>query len=646
MSSVLPLTLEEQKLIHENKITRLVKAKELEREWSKEIIELYKYYLDQKSRQKDYMKIIEKYKNLLNEIDSLKLTKENIIKNYKENLINKEKEKKLFEENLKKIEQKRLEFEQFMNKKGKEALQYFRNLSETKKKLYEEIHQLKSKQIAKEKEKNLSEKIVYNYLANEQRKQNQNINGYLQNDTMNYIYKTIQPFHNNNQNVIDYSTTNFHNIVIQKNVDQKQEDEYIKNFQSAFDNAKIEKEKLIKREKDKEIRLKNFNEFEEKNYQEIIRKMRAEENLKRLNKELKRNYNRKNLPQNPNQNIINAKMNDRRAENIMDKLLNEQQKNRQNILMGYNNNGYDNNNNIIGGGIIQPQNYSIASDASMIDFYQDSQTDKNFLDRFKDFENEDEKNKINNKYLYEEPIARDRFPLKEKINRTSPVDLPAYQKSEFYEDYNIVHKEPLVPIPAYKKKLNNSTLMAETTMLGQDTSKFSVLDALNISSVSSIVNKSKENKSVITASEDVEGNKKVNEFMNKVKESNINNIPNNNNIKRQTSIASTSLWNIDEEVEGPLSTSEKNNNDNNPNIKSNISNKKIVKININKKNENKIEDVLTPKFENEDIINNNNLINNNKKEEESKKDEKWKYNKKELFERKKKMLKDKSNFQN
>ena len=644
MSSVLPLTLEEQKLIHDNRLSRLIKAKELEREWSKEAIELYKYYLDQKSRQKDYMKIIEKYKNLLNEIDSLKLTKENIIKNYKQNLINKEKEKILFEENLKKIEQKRIEFEQFMNKKGKEALQYFRNLKETEKKLYEEIHQIKSKQIANEKEKNLSEKIINNFIINEQKKQNENINGYLQNDTMNYIYKTIQPFHNNNQNVIDYSTTNFHNIVIQKNVDQKQEDEYIKNFKSAFDNSKIEKEKLIKREKDKEIRLKNFNEFEEKNYQEIIRKMRAEENLNRLNKEIKRNYVRKNI-QNPNQNIINAKMNDKRAENIMDKLLQDQQKNRQNILMGYNNNGDDINNNINNGGLIQPQNYSIASDASMIDFYQDSQTDKNFLDRFKDFENEDDKNKINNKYLYEEPIARDKFPLKEKINRTSPVDLPAYQKSEFYEDYNIVHKEPLVPIPAYKKRLNNSTLMAETTMLGQDTSKFSVLDALNISSVSSIVNKSKENKSV---SEDVvEGNKKVNEFMNKVKESssnnNINNIP--SNMKRQTSIASTSLWNIDEEVEGPLSSSENKKNNNNNQIKSNISNKNIVKININKKTEDKKEDVLTPKFENEEINNNNSINNNNKKEEESKKDEKWKYNKKELFERKKKMLKDKSNFQ-
>jgi hypothetical protein len=331
-------------------------------------------------------------------------------------------------------------------------------------------------------------------------------------------------------------------------------------------------------------------------------------------------------------------MNDKRAENIMDKLLQDQQKNRQNILMGYNNNGDDINNNINNGGLIQPQNYSIASDASMIDFYQDSQTDKNFLDRFKDFDNEDDKYKINNKYLYEEPIARDKFPLKEKINRTSPVDLPAYQKSEFYEDYNIVHKEPLVPIPAYKKRLNNSTLMAETTMLGQDTSKFSVLDALNISSVSSIVNKSKENKSV---SEDVEGNKKVNEFMNKVKESNINNgnnIP--SNIKRQTSIASTSLWNIDEEVEGPLSSSENKKNDN-KNKKS--SNKNIVKINIDKKTEDKKEDVLTPKFENEEINNNNSI--NNKKEEESKKDEKWKYNKKELFERKKKMLKDKSNFQ-
>ena len=88
-------------------------------------------------------------------------------------------------------------------------------------------------------------------------------------------------------------------------------------------------------------------------------------------------------------------------------------------------------------------------------------------------------------------------------------------------------------------------------------------------------------------------------------------------------VADVSQWNIEEEVDGPQSSS--------------LGRRKSVKDNknnINKKEEIKKDDDKEDKKE-------------DKKEEkkEEKKDDKWKYSKDELFERKKKMLKDKSNFQ-
>ena len=50
-------------------------------------------------------------------------------------------------------------------------------------------------------------------------------------------------------------------------------------------------------------------------------------------------------------------------------------------------------------------------------------------------------------------------------------------------------------------------------------------------------------------------------------------------------------------------------------------------------------------IKNIDIMNNNNnKLEEEKKKKDENKDKKWKYNKQELYERKKKMLKDKSNF--
>ena len=113
-------------------------------------------------------------------------------------------------------------------------------------------------------------------------------------------------------------------------------------------------------------------------------------------------------------------------------------------------------------------------------------------------------------------------------------------------------------------------------------------------------NKEKDNKKV------------VKDFMNKVnainKKSTLEPI-----IENQGRVADVGLWNIEEEVEGPQSSS--------------LIRRKSTKNSNVKKDEKKEE-----KKEEED-----------KKEE--KKDDKWKFSKDELYERKKKMLKDKSNFQ-
>ena len=93
MSSVLPETLEVQLAKQEQRINRIREAKDLEREWSKEMIDLYKQYQLQRQKQEEYLEIIEMYKNLIKEIDCLQKTREQIIKSREQAEIDKEREK-------------------------------------------------------------------------------------------------------------------------------------------------------------------------------------------------------------------------------------------------------------------------------------------------------------------------------------------------------------------------------------------------------------------------------------------------------------------------------------------------------------------------------------------------------------------------
>ena len=604
MSSVLPETLEIQMAKQEQRVNRIREAKELEREWSKEMIDLYKQYQLQRQKQEEYLEIIEMYKNLIKEIETLQKQKEDFIKNRQQAQIDKEKERILMEEYNEKMKQKKAQFDIFMKQKGKEAFEYLKKMNDLKKQFEEEIHRYEKKKKVKENETLKSKEIIDKFREEEEKKKYEEMQNYNE-GTMNVLYKITTPFHNNG-NKIDYSTTRFHNIVVMKHEENLDKELNM----NAFQKAEIEREKSAERKKLKEKKLKEFQENEEKNFRELIRKQKAKENLERLNAEFDRlnqekKKNKKNLSGkiNLNANLNNAKSNDKRSEFYLNKLLEKEQSNRLKVLR---NQGCPSE-------LVQNMNNSTANEDSMRQFYEEesilNQNDDYLTRQMKEYNKELEK--INEKFFYEEPISRDPKPLKDKLNRVNPVDIKAYTKSINNDEYYVVHKEPLVQMTTFKKKLATNASVRESQLLdssiinnqSQDVSRFSIIDMLNIS---------RKELGNVNLNENKDNKKVVKDFMSKVnsinRKSTLEPI-----IENKGRVADVGLWNIEEEVEGPQSSS--------------LIRRKSTKNNNVKKEEKKEE-----KKDDED-----------KKEE--KKDDKWKFSKDELYERKKKMLKDKSNFQ-
>ena len=550
--------------------------------------------------------MIEMYKNLIKEIETLQKQKEDFIKNRQQAQIDKEKERILMEEYNEKMKQKKAQFDIFMKQKGKEAFEYLKKMNDLKKQFEEEIHRYEKKKKVKENETLKSKEIIDKFRKKKKKKKYEEMQNYNE-GTMNVLYKITTPFHNNG-NKIDYSTTRFHNIVVMKHEENLDKELNM----NAFQKAEIEREKSAERKKLKEKKLKEFQEKEEKNFKELIRKQKAKENLERLNAEFDRinqekKKNKKNLSGkiNLNANLNNAKSNDKRSEFYLTKLLEKEQSNRLKVLR---NQGCPSE-------LVQNMNNSTANEDSMRQFYEEesilNQNDDYLTRQMKEYNKELEK--INEKFFYEEPISRDPKPLKDKLNRVNPIDINAYTKSINNDEYYVIHKEPLVQMSTFKKKLATNASVRESQLLdssiinnqSQDVSRFSIIDMLNISrkelgNVNLNENKDKDNKKV------------VKDFMSKVnsinRKSTLEPI-----IENKGRVADVGLWNIEEEVEGPQSSS--------------LIRRKSTKNNNIKKEEKKEE-----KKDDED-----------KKEE--KKDDKWKFSKDELYERKKKMLKDKSNFQ-
>ena len=568
----------------ENRLKRIKEAKDLDKKWSKKVVEANRENEIQKKQKEEYIGAIEKCKNIIQMMEELKRSKEQYIRKQEESELEKERENQLRYENILKEEEKKKQFDIFIKKKGIEASNYIKNKKEEEDRKYEELHRCEKKKQTKYEENIKTKKVIDNYIIKKEKEINEEKLNSLNPNTMDVLYKITNPFHNNG-NKIDYSTTRFHNITIERH-DNNLKDEINLKI-NAFEKAKVEAENTKKLINDKNKKLKEFKKNEKINFREQIYKNRAKENLEKLNNEIQQFNKMKKGDKNNkkridiNANINNAKQNDRKAEHMMNKLLENQKGNRGKIYGENNLQIVTNNKN--------EANQKI-SDDSLTNFYKDKNdtydVNENYLEnKILELNDIEDKNKKKKKEIkkYEEPIIRDKIPKNEVINRLSPVDLPSYQKVELENKNEFEHREPKVKNQMFvlsKKEKNINKYYLED--IPSKANEFNLLNELQLN------NNNYNNNYMNNELNDVKL------FINQMNSVNPN-INFDNNIKSNDVI-------IEENYE-------QNNSDNTNNIK-----------------------------------NNDNKIIEEKKKKEENKDKKWKYNKQELYERKKRMLKDKSNF--
>ena len=568
----------------ENRLKRIKEAKDLDKKWSKKVVEANRENEIQKKQKEEYIGAIEKCKNIIQMMEELKRSKEQYIKKQEESELEKERENQLRYENMLKEEEKKKQFDIFIKKKGIEASNYIKNKKEEEDRKYEELHRCEKKKQTKYEENIKTKKVIDNYIIKKEKEINEEKLNSLNPNTMDVLYKITNPFHNNG-NKIDYSTTRFHNITIERHDNNLKDEINLK--LNAFEKAKVEAENTKKLINDKNKKLKEFKKNEKINYREQIYKNRAKENLEKLNNEIQQFNKMKKGDKNNkkridiNANINNAKQNDRKAEHMMNKLLENQKGNRGKIYGENNLQIVTNNKN--------ESNQKI-SDDSLTNFYKDKNdtydVNENYLEKkILELNDIDDKNKMKKREIkkYEEPIIRDKIPKNEVINRLSPVDLPSYQKVELESKNEFEHREPKVKnqmfVLSKKEKNINKYYLEDIPSKAND---FNLLNELQLN------NNNYNNNYMNNELNDVKL------FINQMNSVNPN-INFDNNIKSNDVI-------IEENYK-------QYNSDNTNNIK-----------------------------------NNDNKIIEEKKKKEENKDKKWKYNKKELYERKKRMLKDKSNF--
>ena len=572
----------------ENRLKRIKEAKDMDKRWSKKVVEANRENEIQKKQKEEYIEAIEEYKNILQKIEELNRSKELYIKRQEESEIEKERENQMKYENMIKNEEKKKQFEMFIKQKGIEASNYIKNKKEEEDRKYEELHRCEKKKQTKYEENIKTKKLINNYMIKKEKEINEEKKNVLNPGTMDVLYTITNPFHNNG-NKIDYSTTRFHNITIERHDNNLKEEINLK--VNAFEKAKVEAENAKKLISEKNKKLKEFKKTEKINYREQINKNRAKENLEKLNNEIQKFNKMKKGDKNIikkridiNANINNAKHNDKKAEHIMNKLLENQKGNRgkiygeQNTLQIVTKKGNEINQKI--------------SDDSLTNFYKDKNDNfennydnlLNKIDLIEDNNNNEikNKNKIREIKQYEEPIIRDKQPKNEVINRLSPIDLPSYQKVELEQKNEYEHKEPKFKNQMFilnkKEKNTNKYYLADIPTKNND---FNLLNELQL---------------------------------------NNNNNINNNNINNEMNDVKLFI--------NQMNSANSNIKENFPNLISNITQIKKEDDFQNNNNEQTV----------------NEQAKEEKKDKKENKDKKWKYNKQELYERKKKMLKDKSNF--
>ena len=616
----------------ENRIQRIKETKQLENLWSKKVVQANRETEQQKKLQEEYKEALEQYKNILSNIEELKQSRQMIIKNQEETEIENERERqRQIELNIKNQERKK-NFEIFMQKKEVEAFNYLKEIEDRNKLLDEELHRYEKKKQTKITEDMKSKEIVNKYNIKKEKEIYEEKMNASNPGTMDILYSIAAPTHNNGNN-IDYSTTRFHNVTIQRhnssllnasnlsnvncsgmNGDICNNSHIINNINTnAFDKAKIESENTRKILNDKNSKLKEFKKNEEMNYKEQIRRKKAKENLEKLNDEFEKLKKlKKNTTRKKNENKSNSKPKD----------LTDTKNDWENLVLK-NIDKLDND-------------YIIAQ-----------KNEQQLKNKFK---------------YYEEPVARDQQPMNEVINRVSPVDLNSYQKVEIQEKLEYEHRKPQISNPNFilsKKQNANKKYYCEDIDIKKTNNDFNLLNELQI--------KNCENTGNANVGGEVENDVKM--FINQINDTNSNfnnnNLNSNSNLNtnfiNDTNLSNNSNNNYNQNNFCQTASFINNNNFNNNSCQKNFSQSanpiNIFDSNSNSNNYNQISfnqnnfnnndaNVMT---KNQNVLNNNsannNEINNNEQIKKDKdKDKKWKYNKQELYERKKKMLKDKSNF--
>jgi hypothetical protein len=229
---------------------------------------------------------------------------------------------------LENLKQKKTEFDKFMNDRGKAALEHVKRTKELDKQMKEEVYKIEHKKQVKEEEIEKSHQIARNYREIQERKNE--IEDFQEPDA---YYKLNQAFHNMG-NKIDYSTTRFHNITVIRH------EEEFKDYITAQENAIKEAENVVIREKVKTQNLKKFNTETKVNSLEVMKKMKTQENLQKLEEELNKLKEARKKSKSKNhmtgQHTINPKFNERKSEELMKKLINEKKANRKNVYSAKN----------------------------------------------------------------------------------------------------------------------------------------------------------------------------------------------------------------------------------------------------------------------------------------------------------------------
>ena len=146
----------------ENRLKRIKEAKDLDKKWSKKVVEANRENEIQKKQKEEYIGAIEQYKNISQMIEELKRSKETYIKRQEESEIEKEKEEQMKYENMLREEEKKKQFEIFIKQKGLEASNYIKNKKEEENRKYEELHRCEKKKQTKYEENIKTKKVGKN----------------------------------------------------------------------------------------------------------------------------------------------------------------------------------------------------------------------------------------------------------------------------------------------------------------------------------------------------------------------------------------------------------------------------------------------------------------------------------------------------